>query len=77
MRIGTLLGPLFPDVSRPLQAEDSPATLSTWDSMKQIEIVLTVEEAFGIDLTTREILDLKSVDRLVALLRRRGLDVSL
>jgi acyl carrier protein len=77
MKIQALLGPLFPEVERPLQADDSPATLWPWDSVRQVDIVLTVEDAFSIALTTSEIADLKSVAALVDLLRRRGLDVEL
>jgi acyl carrier protein len=75
VKIGALLAPLFPELGRPLAADDSPATVATWDSLKQTEVVLAVEEAFHVDLTTREILDLKSVASLVAILRQRGLDV--
>jgi len=73
--IGSLLAPLFPELERPLRADDSPATVATWDSLKQTEVVLAVEEAFHTDLTTREILDLKSVAALVRILRERGIDV--
>jgi acyl carrier protein len=75
VKIGALLAPLFPELGRPLAADDSPATVATWDSLKQTEVVLAVEEAFRVDLTTREILDLKSVASLVVILRQRGLDV--
>jgi len=75
--IGSLLGPLFPELDRPLRADDSPATLATWDSLKQTEIVLAVEEAFAIDLTTADIVELRSVGALVDILRRRGVEVEI
>jgi acyl carrier protein len=77
VNLGSLLGPLFPELDRPLRAEDSPATLTVWDSLKQIEIVVLVEEAFDIDLTTAEIVDVRSVASLVRILRQRGLAVEL
>jgi acyl carrier protein len=77
VKIQSLLGPLFPEVDRPLNAEDSPATLWPWDSVRQVDIVLSVEDAFGLALTTAEIAGLKSVGALVEILRRRGLDVEL
>src|SRR5205814_10460790 len=73
--LAALLGPLFPGLSRPLRADDSPATLPEWDSFKQVEIVLAGEETFAIDLTTREIPDRQSRSTLLALLRARGLAV--
>ena len=75
MKIQSLLAPLFPEIERPLHADDSPATLWPWDSLRQVDIILAVEETFNIGLTTREIAHLKSVGALAALLRARGLDV--
>jgi acyl carrier protein len=40
-----------------LSAKDVPG----WDSFKQIEIIISVEERFGIKLNTREIDTLKNV----------------
>jgi acyl carrier protein len=73
--IQSLLGPLFPELERPLRADDSPATLGSWDSLRQVDIVVSVEEAFGIGLSTAEVAELKSVGALVDLLKRRGIAV--
>jgi hypothetical protein len=45
--------------------------------VKQAEIVLAVEEAFGIDLTTAEILRLASIGGVQEILRRRGIEVEI
>jgi acyl carrier protein len=37
-----------------------------WDSFKQIEIIISVEERFGVKFTSREIDGLRSVGDLVA-----------
>jgi acyl carrier protein len=42
-----------------------------WDSFKQIEIIVTVEEKYGIKLNTREIDSLKCVGDLVAVIARK------
>jgi acyl carrier protein len=73
--IQSLLGPLFPELERPLRADDSPATLGSWDSLRQVDIVVSVEEAFGIGLSTAEVAELKSVGALVDILKRRGIAV--
>lgn len=73
MTVQQLLGPLFPEVARPLVAEDSPATIAAWDSVRQVDVILAVEEAFEIALGTAEIAELRSVRALVALLARRGI----
>jgi acyl carrier protein len=75
VKIQTLLAPLFPEIERPLRLDDSPATLWPWDSLRQLDIVLAVEDAFGITLSTADIVQLTSVGALVDILRGRGLDV--
>lgn len=75
MSIGGLLGPLFPEIGRPLRAEDAAGITLGWDSMRQIDVMLTLEDAFEIELTTEETLALRSVGSIVEILRRRGLDV--
>ena len=75
MTIQALLGPLFPELERPLLPEDSPSTLGSWDSVRQVDIVLSVEEAFGIGLSTAEIAEIKSVGALVQILKRRGITI--
>jgi len=49
-----------------LAATTTAADIDGWDSFKQIEIVMAVEERFGIRLLTREIDSLKQVGDLVA-----------
>ncbi len=39
-----------------------------WDSFKQIEIVIAVEERFGIKLRTRDIVRLRNIGDLAALI---------
>jgi acyl carrier protein len=75
VKIQSVLGPLFPELERPLRSDDSPLTLGSWDSIRQVDIVLSVEDAFGIGLTTAEIAKLSSVGALVEILRGHELDV--
>jgi acyl carrier protein len=51
-----------------LEVATTAANIDCWDSFKQIEIVMAVEERFGITLNTREIDSLKKVDDLVAVI---------
>lgn len=64
--ITALLRDVFDDpeltVSPATTAKDVPG----WDSMKQVMILLAVEEKFEIELTTREMDGLKNVGDLVA-----------
>ncbi len=46
----------------------SARDVAGWDSFKQIEIIISVEERFGIKLNTREIDGLKNVGDLVSVI---------
>lgn len=50
-----------------LTAKDVPG----WDSFKQIEIMVSVEERFNIKLNTREIDSLRSVGDLAAVVQKK------
>ena len=50
-----------------LSAKDVPG----WDSFKQIEIMVSVEERFGIKLNTREIDSLKNVGDLAEVIAKK------
>lgn len=76
MTVDSLLGPILGDQGRSLRPEDCPETLRGWDSTKQIEIVVAIEDAYGIELTTAEILSLRSIGAIVEVLRKRGCKMS-
>ena len=57
------------DVSAPgLQFEDLP----TWDSMARIELVVSLEDRYGIELSHTEVAELTSLDAVQTLLAGRG-----
>ena len=59
---------IFQDVFQrdiPLRSELTAGDVAGWDSFKQIEIIMAVEERFAIRLTTRELDSLHSVGDLV------------
>jgi acyl carrier protein len=54
-----------------LTPELSAKDVAGWDSFKQIEIMVSVEERFGVKLNTREIDSLRNVGDLVAVIARK------
>ncbi len=54
-----------------LTPELSAKDVSGWDSFKQIEIMVSIEERFGIKLNTREIDGLKNVGDLADIVARK------
>ena len=50
----------------------SNATLRQWDSLAHVNLVLALEEAYGVSLTMEDALEATSVGAIKAVLRRRG-----
>jgi acyl carrier protein len=43
----------------------SPETMPEWDSLKQINLVFALEDVFGVQFSEKQILEMKSVERIV------------
>lgn len=57
-----------------LDAVDTDLTmqkLQTWDSLKQIKLVMAIERRFDIQLSDEEILQMDSYENIVATLKKR------
>jgi len=76
MTVDELLQPLL-NTTAPLQLNDSNETIPTWDSLAQINIVAAIEDAVGVELSTAEVLSLKSVAKVVEVSRAHGLELTI
>ena len=77
MTIESLLSPVLGNIGRPFEADDCPETINGWDSIKQLEIIVAIEDGCHVELTTAEILRLKSIGAIVDILHKRGVEISL
>ncbi|MEX2048809.1 MAG: acyl carrier protein [Gemmatimonadota bacterium] len=66
---GVLEAVLGPD-ARDLSDDDGPGTISSWDSVNHLNLVLAIEAEFEIRFATSEIPDLLSVGKIRARLGR-------
>jgi acyl carrier protein len=57
-----------------ISEESSPATIPKWDSLAHMNLVLALEEEFGVQFTDDEIPELNSVARILSALENKGLD---
>jgi len=55
-----------------LSDSSAPENTSNWDSLRAIELVTAIEETFNVELTTTEILRMRSLGMARATLRRKG-----
>lgn len=58
-----------------LNDESAPENTPSWDSMSAVRLVAAIEETFGIELTTTEILRMRSIGMARDVLRRKGVSV--
>jgi acyl carrier protein len=52
-----------------------PDTLPTWTSMRHLQLIVTLEEAYGLSFSYREIRDVKLIGQVRAVLRAKGVTV--
>lgn len=52
--------------------ETAPDNTTEWDSLKAMDLVAAIEEAFSVELTTAEIMAMRSVGRARAVLQKKG-----
>ena len=74
MTIEDLLQPIL-NTKTPLRMEDSPHTIAAWDSLAQVNLIVSIEDAIDAELTTDEVISLKSVAAVVKVCRDRGLEL--
>ncbi|HYU47550.1 MAG TPA: acyl carrier protein [Terriglobales bacterium] len=54
-----------------ITADSSPETIENWDSMQHLNLVLALEEKFGLQLSPEEIEQMKSVGAVAALVEKK------
>ena len=54
-----------------VQESSSPDTIREWDSLAGMKLVVSIEETFGVKLSTREILSMRSIETIRSVLRKK------
>jgi acyl carrier protein len=58
-----------------LTDECSPENTMSWDSLRTIQLVAAIEETFNVELTTTDILRMRSLGMAREVLRRKGVSI--
>ena len=53
-------------------ADSSPESIESWDSMAHLNLVLSLEQAFGVSIAPEDIAELTSVSAIVEWLQQKG-----
>ena len=48
--------------------------ISNWDSLKHMDLVMSIEKEYNIVLEVQDILELKSFDSIIQVLKSKGVD---
>ncbi len=70
-QIRTMASDLFGVPAERISAASSPQTLENWDSIQHLNLVLAVEEKFGLQLSPEEIEQMKSVGETAKLIESK------
>lgn len=70
-RVRTIVADIFGMPAGEIRPESSPDTVPSWDSLQHLNLVLALEQEFGIQFTPEEIEQLLSVELIAALLEEK------
>jgi acyl carrier protein len=61
--------------SSALNDQSSPDTVESWDSLAAVRLVAALESEFGVSLTAREIMRMRSIGIAREVLREKNVDI--
>ena len=70
-QIRTMASDLFGVSAERLSAASSPQTLENWDSIQHLNLVLAIEEKFGLQLSPEEIEQMKNIGETAKLIESK------
>jgi acyl carrier protein len=59
-----------------VNAESSPDTVDNWDSLQHLNLVLALEQSFGLELAPEEIEEMLNVESIVTLVKKKLSEVT-
>ena len=63
--------------SKALNEDSSPVNTGAWDSVTNMMLVASIEDEFGIELTSDEIVQMTTIGNARAILQKRSVEVDL
>jgi acyl carrier protein len=69
-QVRNLASDIFGVPADTITAESSPETIENWDSMQHLNLVLAIEEKFGVQLEPEDIEQMKSIGAVAALVEK-------
>lgn len=70
-QVQAIASDIFGVPSAKITTDSSPETIETWDSMQHLNLVLAIEEKFGLQLSPEEIEEMTSVGAVAAIVEKK------
>lgn len=73
-RLEDVIGSVLNVSAEELSDDSSSENTQNWDSLRQLSILLALESAYGISITTDEAVDMNSIAAIKAVLKQHGME---
>lgn len=70
-RVQAIASDIFGVPAGKITADSSPETIENWDSMQHLNLVLAIEEKFGVQLAPEEIEEMRSIGVAAAVVEKK------
>ena len=74
-KLKTVISNVFELTSDKIDELTTMESIEQWDSLKHLQLVMEIEEKFGVVFETEEILEITSFTGIKNILRNKGLDI--
>lgn len=71
-RVQQVVADLFNLSAEQITVQSSPDTIESWDSLQHLNLVLALEQEFGVQFAPEEIETMNSVERILAVLSQKS-----
>ena len=72
-RLKKIMSQVFDTPVESINKVSSPDTIDNWDSVNHINLVLALEQAFGISFEPDEIIELMNFELILIILKEKGI----
>ena len=69
-RIKNVMSAVFEIPSEEIKDESSPDTIESWDSLKHMNLVITLEEEFNVQFDIKDIPELTLLSQIITILKQ-------
>lgn len=70
-----VIGSILDVPAETLSDESNSDNTPGWDSLRQLSILLAVEGAYGVSVSTNEAMDMTSIAKIKAVLKQHGVEL--